>query len=171
MARQVRLAVYAFITAMGYVALVGSPVFADQTIGAFRYVENKDPMEDYDRSFIATDSVSGSREAALIWKCLEDGLNAIYLYNKYLSGDRYDQVSVRYRIDGGTASEPASWDSMQGDRAAAIPMAQVNEFTRAAMGGSEIVLQVTDPSDGEKLTDTFRLNGLPQAVQKLSCFR
>lgn len=150
-------------------ALLMAPLSAQgQTYGDFEFTAAKDDFTDEDRSFIF--SVDEGGDAALIWKCLEDGLNVVYLFGKYLGGDRNDQVLVRYRIDQSPPSQQAHWGMFTGNEATFMPMHEVRGFTSAALSGKEIVIEVVDPLDGEATRGRMGLSGLRDALPKLPCW-
>lgn len=49
-----------------------------------------------------------------------------------------------------------------------MPMDEVNAFTRQARNGTTVIFEVVDPVDGERLQDTFSLQGLGQGLAGLS---
>ena len=154
-------------------ALAPAPAAAQETIGSFMVVMNKDPIDDVDLSAIGTPALdSGDRTALLVWRCMEDGLNVIYQWDKYFGGDSDDDVSLVWRFD----SDPA-WDSQwaqllgEEQKSAWIRMSQVAPVTRAALGARTIAVRVRDPLDGETITDQFEIDGLLTALRKLSCAR
>jgi hypothetical protein len=144
-----------------------------EQIGDFYYVSSADPFDDADRSVIVSLDLYADPDltdaAHLSWRCMSDGLNVVYSFNKYFGGDDNDQVEVRYRIDNQTATEFESWSLMQGNDAAWIPMRWVSNFTEKARGGTKVVFRVMDPLDGETLTHEFSLRGLSEALSRLSC--
>ena|SRR5690554_4964219 len=142
----------------------------DPVDGDFIYSAQSDPFTDEDRSFIFTPSTdSGDRTSALSWRCMDDGLNVIYLHGKYLGGDSDDEVLVRYRIDSHDAYGPSYWGMMQGHEGTWMPMNEIAAFTRQARSGESVIFEVVDPLDGERLRDNFSLRGLAQGLSRLSC--
>lgn len=154
-------------------ALVLVTAFAAQAQpidGDFIYSAQSDPFNDEDRSFIFTTSTSSSdRTVALTWRCMEDGLNVIYMHGKYLAGDSDDEVLVRYRIDSREPYGPSYWGMMQGHDGTWMPMDEIAAFTREARTGESVIFEVVDPLDGERLRDSFSLRGLAQGLARLSC--
>lgn len=142
-----------------------------EMIGSFAILMNQDPITDVDRSMIGTHALeSGDRSALLVWRCMEDGLNVIYQWDKYFGGDSDDDVSIIFRFDSAPAWD-AQWAQLLGEEqdAAWIRMSQVAPVTRAALGARKIAVRVRDPLDGETITDQFEIDGLLPALRRLSC--
>lgn len=153
------------------VTLSGANAFAKESRhGSFVYVENKDDFDGTDRSFIYTPSESSSRDAALSWRCMSDGLNVIYILGHYFGGDEDEDIQVRYRFDDQEPSAQQYWELLQGNEAAYIRMNRVSQFTEAAKRASVARFEAIDPLDGERLTDVFSLNGMSVALEKLPCY-
>jgi hypothetical protein len=91
------------------------PAFAqNDTVGAFRYVHQVDPMMGTDNSYILTNSVSLTSLASvnegigsLIWACLPDGSLRLILLNDL--GPLSPESQIRYRLDEGTPSGFTRW--------------------------------------------------------------
>ncbi|HEY0969653.1 MAG TPA: hypothetical protein VGE02_01615 [Gemmatimonadales bacterium] len=151
--------------------LAPAPAAAQETIGSFAVVPNRDPITDADRGVVGTVALDpGDRAALLVWKCMEDGLNVIYQWDRYFGGDEDDDVALVWRFD----SEPAwerQWAQLldQEQNSAWIRMHQVTPFTGAALAARKVAVRVTDPLDGETITDQFELDGLLPALRQLSC--
>lgn len=141
----------------------------DLAAGTFYYIPDRDEFDDSDRSSIATPSIVADSPSFLGWKCMDDGLNVLYVFARYLGGDSDDEVVVRYRIDDREASAQAYWPLLQEHEAAHIPMDQVASFTAAARSGRQVLIEVMDPLDGEVISDRFDLDGLAASLQKLEC--
>lgn len=141
---------------------------ASATYGSFSLEVDKDPMSDADRSglYAGTDR-DGIRQPLLGWRCMEDGLNVMYMWDKYFIGSD-DEVEVMFRFDTSPASPFMSWTVSTDHKAGFAPMSMVTEFTRQAIAGGRLTLRVRD-SDGEVLTDSFSLSGLGQGLPHLSC--
>ena len=144
----------------------------DETVGSFHYVHKQDVFDDSDRSFVFTmpEDIANDRTAALTWRCLSDGLNVVYMHGTYYSGDSDSEILVRYRIDQNPASEYQYWGLFSDNKSSYIPMNQVNSFTKEAINGSMIHIEAVDPADGERVRDSFKLNGLGEAIKLLSCY-
>jgi hypothetical protein len=139
------------------------------TYGAFSFYREADEMTDEDRSFIFTEGdASGSRDLALLWQCMEDGVH-LALRTGYMGGNRDDQVIVRYRFDTDPASEDALWNQSSDSRGAFAPDDLVAELTARARTAQRVVIRITDPLDGEVKTRTFPLNGFTRAIDRLPC--
>lgn len=144
---------------------------AAQDFGAFSLVKKTDAITDKDRSFIyspATETIN-NRVANLAWTCMQDGLNVLYVYGKYLMGSD-DSISVQYRFDALPAASSRRWDIATTHRGAFLPVGRVREFTQEALIAQKVVLRVID-RDGDVLTDTVSLNGLRDALRQLPCYR
>lgn len=138
--------------------------------GRFSFVADVDEFDGRDTSFVYTESkTDSSRDAALIWRCLADGLNILYRWDKYLGGDSDNEVRVRYRIDGSEPVGPQYWGLMQSRKSGHAPMNLVQTLSAEAKAGKELLIEVVDPLDGERLTDRFSLIGLSEALKRLSC--
>jgi len=138
--------------------------------GDFAYVEHIDDFEDTNSSFIYTTSSNAEdREAMLMWRCFYDGLNVVYHFDSYLAGDSDDDLQVRYRLDNQEASETQYWQLLSAQKAAFIRMELVESFTKLAINGDELRLEVTDPFDGERIVDRFSLKGLEKGLSALYC--
>ncbi|HET6947856.1 MAG TPA: hypothetical protein VFJ45_08610 [bacterium] len=149
-----------------------TPASAQERYADFVHRVSKDEFDDSDRSFIFTpplDADAARPDASLMWRCLEDGLNVIYYFGKYLAGDSDEEVRVRYRIDELPATGFAYWGMMSSNKGAWMPMHQIADFTALAQRSARIVVEVEDPVDNERVRDTFSLKGLSAALQTLSC--
>ena len=85
--------------------------------GAFTYVKHSDPMSDADRSFVST----RTGERSLAWKCLSDGLNVGFRFNKYFIGDD-GTVRVQHRFPPAPAAPEGAWDRSVDKTAPFLPM-------------------------------------------------
>jgi hypothetical protein len=165
-----RLAVPALVATL-LVPFAPAPAAAQETIGSFAIIPNKDPITDADRGLVGTVALdSGDRSALLVWRCMEDGLNVIYQWDRYFGGDSDDDVALVWRFDSEPASNPQWAQLLDKDQDSAwIRMNQVAPFTRAALAAGRVAVRVTDPLDGETITDQFNLDGLQPALRRLSC--
>jgi hypothetical protein len=162
-----------------FVVLVLAFVFAsvasaqgDETVGAFTIVYDKDLFTDANRSFaltMPTDFRSGWRDEnlSLSFVCLVDGLNVVVLWGKFFGGDRDDRVEVRYRFDDRTSPAPLRWKMFSKGESAWMPMNAVDAFVAAARSSGTLVLRVTDPLDGETITNTFSMQGASEALNRI----
>jgi hypothetical protein len=141
---------------------------SEDRFGAFTVSRSTDPITDADRSIVGTPATAvsgGSRRSPILgWRCMSDGLNVVYMFDRYLI-----DASVLYRFDSDQPSQLDVWDMLTSHQGAAIPIRMVAEFTTQAMVAQRVVLRVTD-RDGEQLTDTFSLNGLTKALPQLPCY-
>ena len=146
---------------------------AQQSIGSFMVVRNVDAITDVDRSVVGTPALdSGDRTSLLVWRCMEDGLNVVYDWDKYFGGDDDDDVLLVWRFDRDPAWEPEYARLFtDGNKSAWLRMGTVESFTRAAVKAGRVVVRVTDPLDDETITDTFELDGLRTALGELTCAR
>lgn len=101
---------------------------------------------------------------------MSDGLNMLIMH-KYLAGDRDDEVLVRYKIDDQPASESQSWSMYNSSKATMVPMSEVREITERLKVANRLLIRVVDPADSEVLEDSFSLDGLTTALNRLSCYR
>ena len=160
------------VVAVLSVVFGGANAFAKESQhGSFTFVENKDHFDDSDQSFIFTASESSTRGAALLWKCMSDGLNVVYMHGTYFGGDSDNDILVRYRIDENEESDREYWRLLQGKEASYIRMSRVSQFTEEAKNGTEARFEAVDPLDGERLTDVFSLAGLTEALEQLDCYQ
>ena len=144
----------------------------DETHGAFDVVYNQDTFTDENRSFILTmptDFRSGWSEDNLGFsmKCLADGLNVLVIWGKFFGGDRDDRVAVTYRLDDRPSPGPMRWTMLPSSEAAWMPMHLVNDFVAEARTARTLALRVTDPLDGETITNTFSLEGFGTALDRI----
>jgi hypothetical protein len=104
----------------------------------------------------------------LLWTCREDGLNVVFLRNQYLlTSSSGASIKVEQRFPGQPMTEML-WETATNHRAAFVPTKQIKPFTAAALEQPSIVLRVTD-KDGDRVTVTFKLDGLADALKQLSC--
>lgn len=137
-------------------------------VGDFFYAEMHEGAT-ADRSLLFTLAPpDGYREPSLAWRCMEDGLNVMYAWDKYFIGDGEGGAEVRFRFDGGEPSPMLSWDISTDHSAAFLPLDRVADFTREAADSLEVEMQVRD-SDGEVLTDRFPLGALLDGLERLPC--
>lgn len=139
-----------------------------ETVGAFTVVYAKDPIDDSNRSFIMTSPEGEESDAAFYWRCMSDGLNVVVGIGKYFGGDDDDEIQVITRLDSDENSGIVYWPLLQGNRAAYMPMHRVESFTSRAMSAKQLAVRAIDPLDGETLTWVYRLDGLRQALAKIT---
>lgn len=169
----VRRALHGFLLLS--VMMAATPALAQiQRYGDFYYSEASDAFSDESRSGVFTMPMGSNSEGVLIWKCMEDGLNVLYGFGKYLGGDSDNEVLVRFRIDKRAPVERRYWKLTSGSddvngRYAFMPLEDVARFTSAALSGTKVAIEVVDPLDGEVLRHEFSLRGLTLALQRLEC--
>lgn len=142
---------------------------ATSSAGDFTIVRRQDPLDDANRSFTVTPALDpvGDREPVFGWHCMADGLNVVVNFDTYFGGDDDDEIQVRFRFDDSDPSDDTWWPLLQGNKSAYLPMDLVEAFTDRARRSDRLVVRVTDPLDGESYTDTFRLNGLANALKAI----
>ncbi len=148
--------------------LLAAPLNAQQMIGAFHFTSSIDAFDEVDRSFFF--QLGPKADLTIGWKCMSDGLNMIIMH-KYLAGDRDDEVLVRYKVDDQPASESEYWSLYNNSKATMVPMSQVRSITERLKGANRLLIRVVDPADSEVLEDSFSLDGLSSALNRLSCYR
>lgn len=149
--------------------LISLPSMAEGKIGDFSYTANLDDFTDEDRSTIATADLD--EKGLLAWGCKSDGLNVMIHVGSYMSGDRDDDIFVRYRFDQNPASEFSYWRLFPGQNEIAyIRMDKVDEFTDLAMTADEIIMEAVDPLDDESRRFRMGMTGFTEAINKLPCY-
>jgi hypothetical protein len=134
----------------------------DRRAGSFILHKSADKITDEDRSKVVSMGESG----AIIWGCMSDGLNVAFMWNRYLIGSN-DTIPVQHRF----TPKPAAtnrWDMSTGNKMGFLPMDQVRPFTAEALQSGTVTLRVID-RDGDTVTDTFKLDGLTEALKWLPC--
>ena len=167
-----------FLTAVALAAVmlwvpVDGVAQEETRIGEFYYVPNIDEFDDTDRGTIhvLADDPDEGREPMLYWACMRDGLNVVLYFDQYYAGDEDDDILVRYRFDQTPASDQEYWPLLNSDAEAAyIPMSRVSTFSMQALMASRVVMEATDPFDGESHRFRFSLDGLEAASRKLPCW-
>ncbi|HSL21493.1 MAG TPA: hypothetical protein VK886_08155 [Vicinamibacterales bacterium] len=169
MARSLIVAGVLANVAVTAIAERGVPPFIPGT--SFRFSLNTDPRTDEDRSFVAT--MTGELPVqSLAFKCLSDGLNVLYSFDKYFAGTD-GAVRIRLRFPGQPATPWEDWGLMAGGRQsiAYMPEESVMAFIEEASSHSSITMQAMDPRDGETVTAEFSIVGVRKAVQRLACYQ
>jgi len=140
-----------------------------ESLGDFALGEDWDDFEQRGHPYgIARASRGEGRESGLGWVCLDDGLNVVLYLGGYFGGDDDHDIEVRYRFDGGAASETEYWRLFSDNESAFLALAGVPGFTASALDADSVTIRATDPYDGERLTVTFGLAGLDSLLQRLS---
>jgi hypothetical protein len=148
-------------------AVIVPQIKAAEVIGAFTFLEKLDEFTDENRSIIYSFDEEGDK--SLDWWCMSDGLNVIIDLNQYFGGDDDDDILVRYRFDDKPAVDFEYWRLLDSNETAYIRMNKVSAFTEAALASNEVLLEAADPFDDETIRFRVSLNGLREALGKLTC--
>jgi hypothetical protein len=164
--RTMQKAMWTGVVAAMLVPAVVAAADKSSQIGAFTVTSAKDPMSDANRNSIMADGVAKPGPHGLAWSCREDGLNVTFVWGRYLMGDD-SSIPVAYRFPNQPAVSKG-WDIATSHKAAFIPMSEVKTFTAAALTAESVTLRVTD-RDGDVVTESFKLDGLAEALRTLPC--
>jgi len=147
-----------------------TPRRQDRLIGAFDYLQVKDAVTDADRSRISTFSqpMPTDRLAFLAWSCRSNGLNVGYTFGTPM-GSVTDRAIVRYSFADAPATTFEPWALAIGNVGVIMPMVDVMGFTHAAQSFRTVAIRVKVRE--HEVTDTFRLDGLTEALRLLPCYR
>lgn len=134
------------------------------------------------------------RDPAIVWACVSGSLVVVYLYDYGLVGeDDTVRVRYRFGEESASSTEswqklpipkaqmeffasmmagvePSELNPMframmaASSLGAQMPIPLVDGFLSAASGAGQVTFQVTDPADGETLTDSFTLSGFAEAL-------
>jgi hypothetical protein len=104
------------------------------------------------------------------WKCFSGGLN-VAIAHKYLAGAEDNRVSVRTKFGDDEPSSPAFYSLSRNNRFTFVDRFDVPIFTGSAINSEQFMVRITDPSDNEVLTATYKTDGLGTALSKLECYR
>lgn len=150
------------------VLLCAASASAQTSIGNFNYYRDVDPIDDTDRSIIATTAIDAALydNPRLIWRCLDQELELIYDPDEYLGEDQ--SIPVQFRFDNEPASAVQDWNFSTSGTAAFAPESQTSAFTAAVLDARRVVMRVWDYSD-EAYTYTFDLAGIRNALSELAC--
>jgi hypothetical protein len=160
------------------IVLFGGVVLAQTWIGSFAYTQKSDPLNDEDRSLIATydrEAVKG-REAWLQWRCQKNSQSGttdlfIALQHGLRLSDYANyggRVWWQYRFDKEKASgEWLSYFSEDGSRIYLTDEAR-REFTNAATKAQRLTV-VLNFENLEPQTYSFVLTNFNEARAKLKC--
>lgn len=147
-----------------------TPLPAQTTVpasGDFFYTRQLDDFTDEDRSSIVVRSDDG--DSLLVWGCSPGGL-AILLSTGYMIGED-DQVDFMWRVDRNEPSPTIRGPQSNDNTSAFIPPHWVYSFTREAIAGTTVVIQVTDPFDRDSERYRYSLMGLTASLRLLPCYR
>ena len=151
-------------------ALGAQPLPAD-TVGDFAVVRVGDADEAAGQTLLVTLAPpDGRRQGALVWRCMDDGLNVMYAWDRYFLGDGAHGAEVRFAFGADPLSPATSWPMAVDHAAAFLPLDQVSPFTLDAVRADTVRLHVRD-ADGEELADDFGLRGLAAGLEHLDCAR
>jgi hypothetical protein len=140
-----------------------SSVFAQN----WEYHRDYDDFDDTDRSMVIPFGSNRDNTAAAIgFKCFSDGINLLVVHG-YMIGDSDDEVRVRYRVDKNEPYGPAYWSLQPSSKSSFAPMRVVPELISEMKAGTKLVIQVTDPGDGDVKKGVFSLVGFSSEIQKL----
>jgi len=156
--------------AMGGLAfcMLAFPVtaLAQEQIGDFFLFQRSDPTSGADRSSITTladeNYVSGA--GGLTFHCAEAGLELVVTAT-YLGSRMSAPVSYSF---GDEEPRAATWSVRSTGMAAVAPADVTEDFLGRAVNETSVVVRVTDFQLRDH-TYTFRLAGLEEAVDRLSC--
>lgn len=151
-------------------AVLAPQVFAqsDRVVGSFEYKRIADKMTDEDRSMIGTRGDDAPARRLLVWRCMEDGLNVAFDWDKYFVGNSAaSTVSVQYRFPP-APMVAGDWDMSTNHEIGFVPMHHVQAFTAGALKSATVILRATD-NDGETVTESFKLDGLAEGLKLLPC--
>lgn len=140
-----------------------------ETVGSFTYIEHVDPMTDEDSSFISTLALDDGRRFRtpnLAWRCYEGAVQIVFSAEEFLGIE--PPVPVRYRFDKNEPSAIQRWGILVDNTSAWIGLHNVPPFTAQALAASQVVMQAT-AYDQMVHTSTFNLEGLAEALSRLSC--
>ncbi len=139
------------------------------TYGVWDLRRNADPMTDADRSSIRVGGEDGA--GSLLIRCMDDGVNVMYVWDTYLYDDSDAQIPVEIRFDNEPVIGPQWWDVSSNNKGAFSPMDRVRSFITAAGSASTVTLRVRDVKDNERIVHTFSLTGFGEALNSLECAR
>lgn len=139
--------------------------------GSFEYVENIDPLDDADRSFIVSTSLD--QKAYLSWKCSPEspeGLDILLVHDD--EDEKYEEdkfYSVAHRFDKKSAMETDFWTVGISINSLVMDYDYINDFTFEALQSNQLVLRPIKPGFGFASL-IFKLDGLKQSLAKMSCY-
>lgn len=150
-------------------ALAGIPraSVAQERIGSFVLVQQRDPVTDRNRTFAYTTAVdAGYLETAILaWRC--DG-NRFELFVKAAEYLDDDDVIVQWRFDSQPPSDRRLWNPSTNGTGAFAPPDDIEMFTAGAIPAREVVVRLWDYRYNA-VTYRFRLDGLVASLRRLPC--
>ncbi|GGL95059.1 hypothetical protein GCM10010840_36410 [Deinococcus aerolatus] len=138
---------------------------ADVAIGNFLYREVIDPLDDSNRSFIATSAVEGT--GGLVWKCGIEGVS-VFVYHPDEGYEKGEEYSITYRFDKRETEQMGGWHTGSSNTALFMDSSYINVFTVEALLSKQLVMRPNKPGIGLNVL-TFKLDGLISALNELSC--
>jgi hypothetical protein len=140
--------------------------------GAWEFVTHKDSMSDEVFTVVGVESRSEENGIAdetvqtrLMLRCHNDGLDAIYKWNTVLIPEfTREDYDGSYRFD----SEPATTGRFEALKGSGGAFIDANAFL--ARTGGTVTIRAKGMSD-ERLTSTFDLTGITDALAKLPCVK
>jgi hypothetical protein len=142
-------------------------------VGSWQVFQTTDVMTDDVLVTIVTQAtnVNNNRRVPLLIIACDTYTSPVimYSYDKFYAGNIYGQVVVEYRVDSNPVTELLYWDLIPTSNDAASTQ-DFDRFMMEARGGTTAYFRVTDPFDGERLTDTFNISRLDEAIRYLPCF-
>lgn len=159
---------------MRFLLIVAGLVLSGQSVlfgqvpasGDFFLTRQLDDFTDEDRSSIMV--ASEDLESALAWVC-QEGAMYVLLTTGYMIGQD-DEVDIMWRVDRNEPSPTIRGPQGSANTAAVLPRHRIYSFTREAMAGTTVVIQVTDPFDRDAERHRYSLMGLTASLRLLSCY-
>lgn len=140
---------------------------AQERIGSFVLVQQRDPVTDRDRTFAYTTDVDAGYfgTATLVWRCNGNELELYVKAAEYLDDD---DVMVQWRFDSQPPSSMRLWNPSTSGTGAFAPTEDIELFTTGAIPAREVVVRLWDYRFDE-ITYRFRLDGLAASLRRLPC--
>jgi len=137
-------------------------------IGAFRSSRRQDLMDDTEKRYIYTSALVAGQplgSVSISWHCRDnESAFSVVMLNNPMIGNSKGQVLVRMRFDTAPASSGDYWMLGQSGTSVRMPKENVRQFTTLALKAVRLALQISDPYDGETLTNAFSLDGLANSL-------
>jgi hypothetical protein len=144
---------------------LAAAVFTSKT-GNFEFYTDADPLTDEDRSFIAVDALEVN--GFMAWKCQGEDLE-IYIRQPKQTYSLSDEYSASFRFDKDKAIDLDNWTPATNEEAIFIDSGEIKNFTSTALRSNQIIIRTTSDSNKTALS-TFKLNGLKDSLEKLTCW-
>lgn len=124
-------------------ALAGIPraSVAQERIGSFVLVQQRDPVTDRNRTYAYTTAVDAGylETAILVWRCDGDQLELFVNAAEYLDDD---DVIVQWRFDSQPPSDRRLWNPSTNGTGAFAPPDDIEMFTAGAIPAREVVVRL-----------------------------